>query len=126
MHKKALQGFEPLLPDEIPVKVGDTLSLLQTFDDGWCVCAVEVEVDGEIESGHTLAPPWGPQRKEVKMGCIPLWVFERKSKTPGDHMRSMRSTSLAVTIELAPAGGTEAAGRAAPWEREPIISWSNF
>jgi hypothetical protein len=125
MHKKALQAFEPLLPDEIPVNLGDTLSLLQTFDDGWCVCAVEV--DCEVESGHNFAPPRGSQRKEVKMGCVPLWVFERKSKSPGDHIRTMRSTSLTVTVELTPAGrGTEAAGRLAPWQREPIISWSNF
>lgn len=126
MHKKALQAFEPLLPDEIPVNVGDTLSLLQTFDDGWCVCAVEVDSEGGNGSG--LAPPRAPATKEVKMGCAPLWVFERKSKNPGDHMRSMRSTSLAVTIELTPNGaGMEPAGRvAAPWQRDPVISWSNF
>lgn len=125
MHKKALQAFEPLLPDEIPVNVGDTLSLLQAFDDGWCVCAVEVDVGSG--NGSSLAPPQEVPTKEVKMGCVPLWVFERKSKNPGDHMRSMRSTSLAVTVELTPAGaGTEPAGREAPWQREPIISWSNF
>jgi hypothetical protein len=126
MHKKALQPFEPLLPDEIPVNVGDTLSLLQTFDDGWCVCAVEVDSGGGNGSG--LAPPRTPTTKEVKMGCAPLWVFERKSKNPGDHMRSMRSTSLAVTIEMTPSGaGIEPAGRvAAPWQRNPVISWSNF
>lgn len=124
MRKKALQQFEPLLPDEIPVSVGDTLSLLQQFDDGWCVCAVEV--DGESEGGVSVGGRAATPNKEVRMGCVPLWVFERKSKVPGEHMRSMRSTSLAVTVELTPAeAGMDLPGRA-PWQREPIISWSNF
>ncbi|KAF8314973.1 hypothetical protein DL93DRAFT_2079612 [Clavulina sp. PMI_390] len=128
MRKKALQAFEPLLPDEIPVQVGDTLSLMQQFDDGWCVVAVEAADDhtrpGSAGKGGSATAG------EIKMGCVPLWVFERKSKVPGEHMRSMRSTSLAVTVELtasdpAPGPGGRGDG-AAPWMREPLYSWSNF
>jgi len=108
---------------------GDRFGVLQTFDDGWCVVAFEVPVqDGDEEA-------------EIRMGCIPLWVFEF---TGGDEVgevgvRSMRSTSLAVTVEMLAApttvpggpkrGGAnddmlEAPGK--PWERANVISWSNF
>ncbi|KAF9506715.1 hypothetical protein BS47DRAFT_1385454 [Hydnum rufescens UP504] len=121
MNKRALQAFTPLLPDELPVCVDDTLSLLQTFDDGWCVCVLE-----EPHNGHTQA--FDPGR-EIRMGCVPLWVFERGSKRGAQPLRKMRSTSLAITVELTPqapsAGGLDAPNRPA-WEREPVISWSNF
>jgi hypothetical protein len=121
MNKKALQAFTPLLPDELPVYVDDTLSLLQIFDDGWCVCMLEEPLDG-----HSRAVDVG---SDIRMGCVPLWVFERKSKSGAQPLRTMRSTSLAVTIELtpqvSPAGGLDAPARPA-WETQPIISWSNF
>lgn len=124
MRKKALQSFEPLLPDELPVSIGDTLSLLQQFDDGWCVVAVEQDGDTAGDADRVASGS-----KEVKMGCVPLWVFERKSKAPGGHTRTMRTISLAVTIELTPTDpgmGLDGAPRA-PWQREqPTVSWSNF
>ena len=143
-RRKVLRDFDsPLLADEIEVRVGDSLCVLESFDDGWCVAIVEESVHGEAQ---------------VKMGCVPLWVFDRPSRFASSPppTRSMRSTSLAVTIELTPTSldpphspaissypasiresviSVNATGsaipptnqlRAFPWQREPVISWSNF
>src|SRR5258708_1195089 len=113
MHKTVLQPFHKLLPDELDVNVGDKLSLLQIFDDGWCVCVAEKTIGSKSSSG------------EITMGCVPLWVFERMSKGQNGvpHMREMRSTSLAITVDIKPTGPGSAG---APWDQANTISWSNF
>ncbi|KAF8324924.1 uncharacterized protein EI90DRAFT_3074476 [Cantharellus anzutake] len=117
MRKTALRPFQHLLPDELDVKVGDQLSLLQTFDDGWCICVAE-------EPAGSASNSIG----DIRMGCVPLWVFERmpKGKEGASPMRTMRSTSLAITVEVSPPSPGTLAGPAAPWDRTNTISWSNF
>ncbi|KAF8595717.1 hypothetical protein BDV93DRAFT_528478 [Ceratobasidium sp. AG-I] len=98
--RKILTVFPPLLPDELVLGLGEKVTLLQTFDDEWCVV-------GRDRFG------------EVEIGAVPAYVFT-KVKT-GDKMpRPMRSTSLGVQIEMSSAPG-------AHWSsREEVISWSNF
>jgi len=111
MQKTALQPFQHLLPDEFDVKIGDKLSLLQTFDDGWCICVAE-KPTGLSSSLN----------EDITMGCVPLWVFERMSYG-SPCMREMRGTSLAVTVEIKPTGPRSAG---VPWDQTNTISWSNF
>jgi len=108
MHKTALHPFQGLLPDELDVRVGDKLSLLQIFDDGWCVCVAE------NRPGSTS------NNQDMMMGCVPLRVFERAPKGQKDtpHMREVRTTSLAVTVENKP--------RLVSWNGTNTVSWSIF
>ncbi len=39
--RKVRQVFDPVLPDEILVKLGEQLTIVQSFDDGWCVVGRE-------------------------------------------------------------------------------------
>ena len=108
MHKTALHPFQALLPDELDVRVGDKLSLLQIFDDGWCVCVAE---------NHPVSTS---NNEDMMMGCVPLRVFERAPKGQEDtaHMREVRTTSLAVTVENKP--------RFVSWNGTNTVSWSIF
>ncbi|KAG9098250.1 hypothetical protein FS749_004274 [Ceratobasidium sp. UAMH 11750] len=92
--------FPPLLPDELVLSVGEKVTLLQTFDDEWCVV-------GRDRFG------------EVEIGAVPAFVFT-KAKSGATFARPMRNTSLGVKVEMSSAPG-------AVWSsREEVISWSNF
>lgn len=110
--------FHPLLPDELLLKspVPETVTVLETYDDGWCIIA-------RMNLG------------ELEVGAVPEWVFglkEGEDETFGT-MRPMRSTSLGVTVDLKvieqPA---EKRGSGSHWalamtnDRASVISWSNF
>ncbi len=32
------RGFLPSLPDELPISIGETITLITVYDDGWCLC----------------------------------------------------------------------------------------
>jgi hypothetical protein len=119
---------------------------------------VAVEVDGDDDGAHIGARRGRSKgggedlEKDIRMGCVPLCVFERESasRNPQPPVRSMRSTSLVVTVLLEPVSAASpnpsssrdsvrSGGRGAlrtlspapqirpfPWQREPVISWSNF
>ncbi|KAI0321770.1 hypothetical protein OF83DRAFT_188745 [Amylostereum chailletii] len=96
--RKVHQIFEPVLPDELVVRVGERVSVVQTLDDGWCVVG-----RGALGTG------------DVEMGVIPAWCFIKPVKGLRAE-RPMRTASLGVTVQLEPPSS----------EREQIISWSNF
>ncbi|CAE6458243.1 unnamed protein product [Rhizoctonia solani] len=98
--RKVQTVFPPLLPDELVLSVGEKVTLLQTFDDEWCVV-------GRDRFG------------EVEVGAVPAYVFTKLRA--GEKMeRPMRSTSLGVKVEMSSAPG-------AVWSsRDEVISWSNF
>jgi hypothetical protein len=105
------QTFTPVLPDELLVRAGERLSVVQTLDDGWCVVgrtgagAAAAPTPGDAAFGHAPAPDG------IEMGVVPAWVFARIGAE-----RPMRTTSLGVTVQVpAPAG-----------VREDVMSWSNF
>ncbi|KAL4064556.1 hypothetical protein J3A83DRAFT_4101274 [Scleroderma citrinum] len=97
------QLFEPILPDELPLKrLGDYLAILESFDDGWCL----------VSSNSNLNTD--PNQAEV--GLVPAWVFVKPMKGLTVE-RPMRSSSVdALQLGL---------GAAAP-SRDTMISWSNF
>ncbi|QRV89353.1 hypothetical protein RhiJN_17371 [Ceratobasidium sp. AG-Ba] len=98
--RKVQTVFPPLLPDELVLRIGEKVTLLQTFDDEWCVV-------GRDRFG------------EVEVGAVPAFVFT-KAKSGEAFDRPMRSTSLGVQVEMSSAPG-------AVWSsREEVISWSNF
>ncbi|CUA73078.1 hypothetical protein RSOLAG22IIIB_05143 [Rhizoctonia solani] len=98
--RKVQTVFAPLLPDELVLAVGEKVTLLQSFDDEWCVV-------GRDRFG------------EVEVGAVPVFVFTKLRA--GEKMeRPMRSTSLGVQVEMSSAPG-------AAWSsRDEVISWSNF
>ena len=105
MYKTALHPFQGLSPDELDVKVGDKLTLLQTFDDGWCVCVAE----------HPPGPTYNSE--DVMIGLVPLWIFDHVPKGQGHspHMGEVRTTSWAVTAD-----------NKLPEDRTDVVSWSNL
>ncbi|PCH42456.1 hypothetical protein WOLCODRAFT_137920 [Wolfiporia cocos MD-104 SS10] len=99
-HKrKVRQLFNPTLPDELVLRLGEQVSVVQSFDDGWCI----VGRDSVFKPG------------EAELGAVPAWVFVKPVKGLKAE-RPIRTSSLGVTVTLNNPG--------AP--REDVISWSNF
>lgn len=97
-QRKVRQIFNPALPDEVVISLGESLIVLQSFDDGWCI----VGRDGKLSKG------------DVELGAVPAWVFIKPTKGLRAE-RPIRTSSLGVTVTMQ-----------APGAREDIISWSNF
>jgi len=99
--RKVKQLFSPVLPDELVLSLGERVTVVQSFDDGWCV----VGRDSLLKSS------------EVEMGAVPAWCFVKPVKGL-KATRPMRTTSLGVTVQIdqGPAFSS----------RDEVISWSNF
>lgn len=97
--RKVHQLFDPVLPDELVVVPGEKLTVMQSFDDGWCIV-------GRPSMGN---------KDEVELGAVPAWCFLKPVKGLRAE-RPMRIGSLGVTVQIdAPAS-----------ERDQVMSWSNF
>ena len=82
------RGFIPTLPDELPISNGEQVQVLNSYDDGWCLC-----LNGRGEQG-----------------VVPLECLQRKSESPGGfgneftpqaanaHLRMSRASSLYAGI----------------------------
>lgn len=109
--RKIRQIFNPILPDELLVNLGDKLTVVQSFDDGWCVVGKE---GGAFIQPKSLFKPEPPSNIEI--GVVPAWCF-MKPVVGLKGERPIRSTSLGITVQMeGPAFSS----------REEIISWSNF
>lgn len=107
----AIASFQPLLPDELVLRPNEMMTVVQTYDDGWCIVA-------RMNLGM------------LEVGAVPEWVFglqEGEDETFGT-MRPMRSTSLGVTVDLRVIEPESSPGRhfAAATSRDSLVSWSNF
>ncbi|PIL35717.1 hypothetical protein GSI_02447 [Ganoderma sinense ZZ0214-1] len=100
-QKKVRQLFDPVLPDELVVSLGETFMVVQSFDDGWCI----VGRDSMFKPG------------EVELGAVPAWCFVKPVKGLRAE-RPMRVSSLGVTVDL---GAAPSMG-----PRDNVMSWSNF
>ncbi|KAI1797264.1 hypothetical protein LXA43DRAFT_404633 [Ganoderma leucocontextum] len=100
-QKKVRQLFDPVLPDEFVVSLGETLTVVQSFDDGWCI----VGRDSMFKPG------------DVELGTVPAWCFVKPVKGLRAE-RPMRVSSLGVTVDL---GAAPSMG-----PRDNVMSWSNF
>ncbi|KAI0926059.1 hypothetical protein AcV5_008623 [Taiwanofungus camphoratus] len=99
-HKrKVRQLFSPTLPDELVLSLGERVTVVQSYDDGWCI----VGRDSVFKPG------------EVELGAVPAWCFVKPVKGLKAE-RPIRTTSLGVTVTLDAPGAS----------REDVISWSNF
>lgn len=99
--RKVRQLFSPVLPDELVISLGEKVTVVQSFDDGWCI----VGRDSFINPG------------DVEMGAIPAWCFVKPVKGL-KASRPMRTTSLGVTVQIESGPGFTS--------RDEVISWSNF
>jgi hypothetical protein len=99
--RKIRQLFSPVLPDELVLSLGEKVTLVKAFDDGWCI----VGRDSFLKPG------------EVEMGAVPAWSFVKPVKGL-KASRPMRTSSLGVTVEINASPGYSS--------REDVISWSNF
>lgn len=98
-RRKIHQIFDPVLPDELVVSVGERLTVMQSFDDGWCI----------------VGRPGMLNKDEVELGAVPAWCFLKPVKGLRAE-RPMRIGSLGVTVQLDAPGA----------ERDQVMSWSNF
>ncbi|TFY68534.1 hypothetical protein EVG20_g3520 [Dentipellis fragilis] len=97
--RKVRQLFNPVLPDEMVVSLGEKITVVQSFDDGWCI----VGRDSMLTPG------------EAEMGAVPAWCFVKPVKGLKAE-RPMRITSLGVTVQMEQGGDA----------RDNLVSWSNF
>ena len=110
--RKIRQLFDPVLPDELTVRLHERVTLVQTFDDGWCVVGRE-PTPAQQQQQTSL---FRPAEAAVDMGVVPSWVFIKPVKGLRAE-RPIRSTSLGITVRIdAPDFSS----------RDECISWSNF
>ena len=122
--RTVMQTFQPLLPDELGLRMGEQLGVLRHFDDQWCIVAREA-----VPSRPGVGGPPGLNGGALEIGACPAWVFESQLPPEG-FARPMRSSSLGITVSMrvpAPAPMPDPAAPFKPWAiREEVISWSNF
>jgi len=99
--RKIRQLFSPVLPDELVLSLGEKVTLVKAFDDGWCI----VGRDSQIKAG------------EVEMGAVPAWCFVKPVKGL-KASRPVRTSSLGVTVQIEAGPGFSS--------RDEVLSWSNF
>ena len=101
--RRVRQTFTPILPDEPVLSMGERVTIMQAFDDGWCVIGREA--------------PYG-KTGEIELGTVPAWCFVKPMKGLRSE-RPVRSSSLGVTVQME-------SWNEGPEKREDILSWSNF
>lgn len=112
--RKVRQLFDPVLPDELVTRVGEQLTVVQSFDDGWCV--VGRESGSLIQSAKSLFKTTSVAEPDVEMGVVPAWCFLKPVKGLRAE-RPVRSSSLGITVNInAPSLS----------DRGNLVSWSNF
>lgn len=104
------QLFQPALPDELALtRYGEGLTVLQSFDDGWCLVARDIS--GASRASH-LSTSSGDK---ADIGLVPAWVFVEPLKS-NSITRPFRSSSInALRLVHNPADA-----------RDAVISWSFF
>lgn len=98
-------AFTALLPDEVNVAVGDRVTVVDVYDDGWCVV---------LKSGED----------DVLMGAVPAWCFDAPADDEPEgfeRTRPERKASLGVTVELEEPDTSGQSSR-----HDSVFSWSNF
>ena len=109
--RKVRQKFEPVLPDELLPFLGERLTVVQSFDDGWCVVGRENATF--VNTAKSLFKSQEPGRN-IEIGVIPAWCFLKPVKGLRAE-RPIRNSSLGVTVNME-----------GPSSRNDMISWSNF
>ncbi|CAK5269123.1 unnamed protein product [Mycena citricolor] len=113
--RKIRQQFNPVLPDELLVSLGERLTVVQAFDDGWVVVGRSGSVFAGAKSLFKTSAG-APAESDVELGVVPAWCFIKPVKGLRAE-RPVRSTSLGITVQM------ENPAFAA---RNEVLSWSNF
>ncbi|KAI9568288.1 hypothetical protein HD554DRAFT_795433 [Boletus coccyginus] len=109
--RRVHQPFESVLTDELALRCGECLTVLRSFDDGWCVVAR----DTSRYSRASLATGMKNDGDNVDVGLVPTWVFT-KPLEGNASVRPFRSTSLNALHS----------GHDPAFTRNGILSWANF
>ncbi|PFH53082.1 hypothetical protein AMATHDRAFT_1508 [Amanita thiersii Skay4041] len=112
--RKVRQLFTPVLPDELLLTAfGEQLTVIQSFDDGWCLVGRENSVFANTaKSLFKRASVNG----NVEVGVVPAWCFIKSVKGLRAE-RPLRNSSLGITAPLQESEATS---------RDEVLSWSNF
>jgi hypothetical protein len=119
--RKVHQLFSPVLPDELLLtRVGERLTLVQSFDDGWCVVGRKNAMAAAANPKSLYPKPNASKTDnlgdDVEIGVVPAWCFLKPVKGLRAE-RPVRSSSLGITVQMeGPAFSS----------REEVVSWSNF
>ncbi|KAH8827082.1 hypothetical protein DL96DRAFT_1528979 [Flagelloscypha sp. PMI_526] len=115
-ERRVKQLFTPVLPDELLVQsLGEKLTVMQSFDDGWTLVGRENQGLGSTIQKSLFSPP-GATNNDIELGVIPAWCFVKPCKGLRAE-RPVRTSSLGITVQLdAPATSS----------RDDVMSWSNF
>ncbi|KIY44029.1 hypothetical protein FISHEDRAFT_52089 [Fistulina hepatica ATCC 64428] len=113
-QKRVRQIFEPVLPDELVVRLDEKVTLVQSFDDGWCVVGRDVPLFAGATKSLYKSPE--PVDANIELGVVPAWCFMRPVKGLRAE-RPVRSSSLGITVQM---------DNPAFSSRNEIMSWSNF
>jgi hypothetical protein len=114
--RAVVRAFPPLLPDELVLRPGEELAVLQEFDDGWCVVAREGLGSNGVptppglpdpedvtflagDTSSTTGSSGSSRRRILEVGTCPAWVFDEAS-SHGELARPMRNTSLSITVSM--------------------------
>ena len=111
--RKVRQIFDPVLPDELLPRVGEELTLVQSFDDGWCL--VGRENSSFVGPAKSLFKK-GDVNNDVELGVVPAWCFIKPVQGFRTD-RPVRSSSLGITVQMTSPGFSS---------RDAVLSWSNF
>jgi hypothetical protein len=104
--------FDPILPDELRIAhFRERLTVIETFDDGWCV----VGRDAANANTSIMPSTSDVDDSKVELGVIPLWCFLKHEKGEVPE-RPVRTTSLGITV-MEPAVDDES---------EVTNRWSNY
>ena len=111
---KVQQMFNPVLPDELlPSRVGEELTVVQSFGDGWCL--VGRQSNAFATTTKSLFREEDVQN-DVELGVVPAWCFLKP--IPGlSAERPVRSSSLGIAVQTSGPSFSS---------RDDVRSWSNF
>jgi len=112
--RKVRQKFEPVLPDELLPALCEQLTVVQSFDDGWCV--VGRENSTFVHTAKSLFKLSSEPGQNIELGVVPAWCFLKPVKGLRAE-RPIRSTSLGITVNMDGPGVSS---------RNELMSWSNF
>ncbi|KAF8589366.1 hypothetical protein K439DRAFT_402255 [Ramaria rubella] len=115
--RKVRRVFAPLLPDELVLRPGEKLSLIQSYNDGWCTVGRKSPFHAPaLSKANGYGFGQGYTADEIEVGVVPAWVFETAPRGCAEPARPIREESLGIKLVGAGEGGV----------REEVISWSNF
>src|ERR1700722_8174039 len=101
--RKVHQLFSPLLPDELLLAcVGERLSVVQSFDDGWCVVGRKNGIpkgSSNHKSQFKSSSSSNTPESNVELGVVPAWCFLKPVKGLRAE-RPVRSSSLGITVRM--------------------------